>query len=307
MSDVNQSIKATFFRDANSAARPGVPKEVSMSTRIAPMPARQDLAREVVRDGAAISYSLLKGTGPARIALVHSLAMDHRFWLPVAERLKQAGEVLVFDCRGHGESSKIGAPFTVEQFADDLADLFDAIGWENAAVAGASMGGTISIAFAQRYPQLTKALGLIDTTAWYGEKASEQWEDRAQKAIAGGLDVLVPFQKSRWFTAGFAETHVEVLDEAVSIFLANDIDAYAATCRMLGAADLRVGLTAMSMPTRILVGSEDYATPAAMAEAMRDAIPGATMQVLDGAAHLTPLERVDEVSTMLLSLMEVAA
>ena len=265
------------------------------------------LQSATLRDGASLSYALLPGQGSARIVLVHSLAMDHRFWFPVAERLAAAGDVLVYDCRGHGSSSKVGAPFTVEQFADDLADLFNAIGWQDAVVAGASMGGTISIAFAQRYPAMTRALGLIDTTACYGDKAPEQWEERAQKAIAGGLEVLVPFQKSRWFSTGFAEANTQVVDEAVSIFLANDLLAYAETCRMLGAADLRAGLPSMAMPTRILVGSGDYATPPAMAEAMRDAVPGATMQILDGAAHLTPLECVDEVSAMLLELMEIAA
>ena len=59
-------------------------------------------------------------------------------------------------------------------------------------------------------------------------------------------------------------------------------------------------------PTRILVGSEDYATPLAMAEAMRDAIPGATLEVLDGAAHLTPLERPKDVARCLLELSEAA-
>jgi 3-oxoadipate enol-lactonase len=56
-----------------------------------------------------------------------------------------------------------------------------------------------------------------------------------------------------------------------------------------------------------MVGSEDYATPPAMAEAMRAAIPGATLEVLDGAAHLTPLERVDDVARLLLSLAETVA
>lgn len=270
-------------------------------------PVTNALKTATLRDGAAMSYALLRGQGPARIALVHSLAMDHRFWLPVAERLTSAGDVLIYDCRGHGKSSRNGSPFTAEQFADDLADLFAAVGWDDAVVAGASMGGTISIAFAQRHPALTRALGLVDTTAWYGEKAPEQWEERAQKALTGGLEVLIPFQKSRWFSEGFANANPQVVDEAVGIFLANDLSAYAETCRMLGAADLRAGLTNMKMPTKILVGSGDYATPPSMAEAMHQAIPGSTLAVLEGAAHLTPLERVDDVSATLLSLMEVAA
>jgi 3-oxoadipate enol-lactonase len=265
------------------------------------------LSHAVVRDGADIAYRLIRGRGPARFALVHSLAMDHGFWAPVAERLAAAGDVLLFDCRGHGASSKSGAPFTVEQFADDLADVMDVVGWQDAVVAGASMGGCVSLAFAAAHPDRTRALGLVDTTAWYGDKAPEQWEERAQKALDGGLEVLVGFQKSRWFSEGFAKAHPDVVESAVEVFLANDLTAYAETCRMLGRANKTDALPGFTMPTKIMVGSNDYATPPAMAEAMRDAIPGATLEVLDGAAHLTPLERPDDVARLLLSLVEIAA
>jgi 3-oxoadipate enol-lactonase len=265
------------------------------------------LAVAKVRDGAELRYRLMTGEGPARFALVHSLAMDHRFWENVAERLLPAGDVLLYDCRGHGASSSIGAPFTARQFADDLADLLDKVGWRDAVIAGASMGGCIAIAFAAAHPGKVRGLGLVDTTAWYGAKAPEQWEERAQKALTGGMAVLASFQQSRWFSKGFVAAHPEVLDESLDVFLANDVQSYAETCRMLGCFDERAALPAIAAPTRIVVGSEDYATPPAMAEALHDAIPGATLEVLNGAAHLTPLERVDDVARTLLELAEVAA
>ena len=269
------------------------------------VPASAPVAHATVRDGTEIAYQLIHGGGPARFALVHSLAMDHRFWSPVAERLEDAGDVLLIDCRGHGASSRSGAPYTAERFADDLADIFDAIGWTDAIVAGASMGGCVALAFAAAYPERTQALGLVDTTAWYGENAPEQWEERAQKGVSGGLAVLVPFQKSRWFSQGFTDAHPDVVEDAVQAFLATDPTSYAEACRMLGRFDKRDALAGMTMPTRILVGSEDYATPPAMAEAMRAAIPDATLEILEGAAHLTPIERADDVARMLLSLAEV--
>ena len=259
-----------------------------------------------LRDGAALAYRLLPGTGPARFALIHSLAMDRRFWEPVAARLAEAGDVLLYDCRGHGASSGSGAPFTAEQFADDLADLFDAVGWSDAIVAGASMGGCVALAFAAGHPGKVEALGLVDTTAWYGPKAPEQWEERARKALGGGLATLAGFQKSRWFSEGFAAGHPAIVAAAIDTFLRNDLQSYAETCRMLGRFDQRAALPGIAVPTRILVGSDDYATPPAMAEAMRDAIPGATLAILEGAAHLTPLEREADVAHALLGLAAVA-
>jgi 3-oxoadipate enol-lactonase len=103
-------------------------------------------------------------------------------------------------------------------------------------------------------------------------------------------------------TEKFLKQHPEVVDEAVKVFLANDPDAYLETCRMLGAADMRK-LPHFAFPTRIVVGSEDYATPVAMADATRDLIPGSTLTVLERVRHLTPLECPDRIAAELKTLL----
>jgi 3-oxoadipate enol-lactonase len=251
-----------------------------------------------LRDGTRLAYVLHGDPAAARrIALVHSLAMDHSFWHPVVERLARGACVLTHDCRGHGRSDKPKGAVTVEAHADDLAALMEAIGWPSAIVAGASMGGCIALAFAIRHPARVAALGLVDTTAWYGPDAPKNWEQRANAGLTGGLASLTDFQVTRWFSDKFRAEHPEVVKDSVDIFVRNDAEAYAATCRMLGACDLRTGLASIKAPTAILVGEEDYATPPAMAEAMQKGIAGSTLKVLAGARHLTPLERPDEIAT----------
>jgi 3-oxoadipate enol-lactonase len=260
----------------------------------------------LMRDGTKISYRLHKGTGKGRYVLIHSLAMDGSFWNRVAARLTDAAEILVYDCRGHGRSDRPEGPYTAELNADDLADLLAAVGWTRAVVAGSSMGGCIALAFAAAYPEQVAALGLIDTTAWYGPNAAQQWEERGQKGLNEGLASLVEFQKSRWLSDAFRAQHPEVVDDAVAVFLANDPKAYLETCRMLGAVDKRDALPRFKFPTRIVVGAEDYATPIAMAEAMRDAIPGATLRVVDTVRHFTPLETPDLIAEELKGLADAA-
>jgi 3-oxoadipate enol-lactonase len=252
--------------------------------------------REIAaRDGTRLAVRLA-GTGAARVALVHSLAMDHSFWTPVVERLAADATVLSFDCRGHGTSGKPPGPYTAELFADDLADLFDGIGWPSAVVAGASMGGCVSLAFAGRHPDRLAGLGLFDTTAWYGPDAPAQWAERADKALTDGLAGLVAFQKTRWFGDAFRDAHPDVVAASIAVFLKNDVRAYAETCRMLGAADVRAVLPTIKVPTRIVVGAEDYATPRAMAEALHAGIAGSALTVYAGGRHLTPLEMPDRVA-----------
>jgi len=201
--------------------------------------------------------------------------------------------------RGSGKS------YSVAQFADDLADLMSELRWEKALVAGASMGGCVALSFAERHPQRTVALGLIDTTAWYGEEAPAQWEERARKALEGRLDSLVDFQVTRWFSDAFRAAQPQLVAAAVAVFLRNDPQSYAASCRMLGAADLRRALGAIRVPTAVLVGEEDYATPVAMAQALHEGIHGSTLAVLKRARHLTPLEKPDEIAAELGKLLKM--
>lgn len=253
------------------------------------------------RDGTPIVYTLNEA-GPAapRIALVHSLAMDRSFWQPVTDRLAGRASVLTFDCRGHGGSGKPAGPYTVELFADDLADLMDQVGWRSAVVAGASMGGCVSLAFAARHPQRTDGLGLIDTTTCYD--AMPAWVDRSEKAKTQGLGSLIDFQVTRWFGDAFRAAHPDVVQHSVDVFRRNDVAAYAQTCLMLGACDLRTALASIKTPTAVIVGEEDYATPVKMAEELHRGIAGSTLTVLPGARHLTPLERPGEIAELLLGL-----
>jgi 3-oxoadipate enol-lactonase len=257
------------------------------------------------RDGTRLAYTL-HGQGTNGVVLIHSLAMDRRFWQPVVERLAGVVPVLVYDCRGHGESDKPAGPYTVELFARDLADLLDHVGWSSALVGGASMGGCIALAFAAAYPARTAALALIDTTAWYGAEAPQQWAERGSRAATAGIGALVEFQTTRWFGDDFRARQPQIVQNSVDVFLRNDVPAYMETCTMLGAADLRAALPGMTMPAAIVVGEEDYATPVAMAEAMNRGIKGSTLTVLKGARHLTPLEAPDAIAEELIVLLKRA-
>jgi 3-oxoadipate enol-lactonase len=242
-----------------------------------------------------------------RVALIHSLALDGEFWRPVAEILSNEAAVLTIDCRGHGASGTPPGPYSVEQFADDLAEVLDGIGWPSAVIGGASMGGCVAIAFAAQYPSRATGLGLFDTTAWYGANAPKQWVERAQRGVADGMASLVEFQKTRWFGDAFREQNPDVVERTIATFVKSDPRAYAETCRMMGAFDLRAKLGALRMPTRIAVGEQDQATPIEMAKAIQDGIPGSTLNVIPGGHHLTPLEHPQRIADEIQILLEKAS
>src|SRR5438445_5977139 len=102
-------------------------------------------------------------------------------WGEVIAQLAGAAEILVYACRGHGQSERRPGPYSVELFADDFAALLDACGWSSAIVAGCSMGGCVAQAFAAAYPERVRGLALIDTTAWYGPAAPQVSKPRDRK------------------------------------------------------------------------------------------------------------------------------
>ena len=249
----------------------------------------------IARDGARLAYRR-SGTGSKpRIVLIHSLALDGSVWDGVVARLQDQADLLVYDCRGHGVSDRKAGSYTTSLFADDLADLMDHVGWRDAVVAGCSMGGCAAQAFAGAYPERTTGLALIDTTAWYGEKAPVEWRQRAETARVKGLQSLAEFQTTRWFTDAFREANPDVLKKYIDIFVANDPDCYVASCIMLGDADLRPLLAGFKMPVAVVVGEEDYATPVAAAQALQRGIQGATLKILKGR-HITPIELPGEIA-----------
>jgi len=259
------------------------------------------------KDGCRISYRVHTNPGKPPLALIHSLALSGAMWSDVIAHLAGAAEILVYDCRGHGQSERPPGPYTVELFADDLAAVFDSCGWSSATVAGCSMGGCVAQAFAAAHPQRVRALALIDTTAWYGPTAPKDWKARGARPAQEGFPSMLEFQLSRWFSDDFRKTHPDVAERTAQVFLANTAACYQATCEMLGNADLRNAVRGFRMPVSVIVGEEDYATPVAMAQQLHESIPNSTLTVIPGARHTTPVECPREIAAFLRDLLGKSA
>lgn len=256
------------------------------------------------KDGCSLFYRMYRNPGNPRIVLVHSLALDCGVWDTAIRELNDSAEVLAYDCRGHGQSERRAGQYTAALFGDDLAVVFDHVGWKSATVAGCSMGGVVAIAFASAYPTRTDGLALIDTTAWYGLTAEKDWRARGEKAAQDGFAAMMPFQLSRWFSESFLASHPDTANALGRVFLANDVACYQSTCAMMGSFDFREAIRSFRMPVSVIVGEEDYATPVAMSQALHDAIPGSTLNIIKSGRHLTPVQCPTEIAGFLRDLLQ---
>ncbi|HEX2131783.1 MAG TPA: alpha/beta hydrolase [Actinophytocola sp.] len=222
------------------------------------------------------------------VLLLHSLAMSGEQWRPLADRLEPHANVVAMDVRGHGKSRWDGTPFTVEDLAEDAAELIAGDG--PVAVAGMSMGGCVAVALAGRHPELVSRLVLADTTADYGPDKATAWAQRADNATGKPRDKQLEFQLDRWFSPAFLEREPAEVKRLADIFVATDSRAHAQACRALGAFEGTDLLPSITADTLVVVGEHDYATPPAMAETLAAGIPNATLKVFENARHFSLFE-----------------
>ncbi len=166
------------------------------------------------------------------------------------------------------------------------------------------MGGNTAVVYAIAYPDKLDGLILADTTAWYGKDAPQVWEQKAKNAEIEGMEPVLAANMSRWFSDSFPDKHPDRVKMVVETVLANDTSCYAAAARALGRFDAREGLSRIDCPTLILVGSEDPATPPAMAEDLHQNIRNSELHVLPGLRHMTPLEAPERVGQLIGDFLE---
>ena len=102
-------------------------------------------------------YSIERGTGEPLI-LLHGNGEESRYFARQIRHFAKTRKVIAIDTRGHGQSPRGNAPFTIRQFAEDLHDFMEEKGIERADILGFSDGGNTALAFALQYPQKVRRL-----------------------------------------------------------------------------------------------------------------------------------------------------
>ncbi|CAB4862939.1 unannotated protein [freshwater metagenome] len=121
-----------------------------------------------VSDGAELTLRLWRTSSESEIPvlLLHGLSQQGQFWAPVVNRMR-SGTVAALDQRGHGRSDvPLNLEFTIPRCALDVAEICTALGWDQVIVVGHSWGAWVAISAAAEYPDLVRAIALIDGGLW---------------------------------------------------------------------------------------------------------------------------------------------
>ncbi|MEU9746627.1 bifunctional 3-oxoadipate enol-lactonase/4-carboxymuconolactone decarboxylase PcaDC [Streptomyces niveus] len=227
----------------------------------------------------------------APLVLGPSVGTSLTVWDPQIAALTRTHRVLRWDLPGHGGSSSGLIPLDGSARITDLAALVlrlaDAQGWKSFSYAGISIGGAIGLELATAHPGRVERLAVVCSSARFGEPTA--WRDRAALVRAEGTEAVVESRPGTWFSSAFADTTAG--RALIEDLRTTDRAGYAACCDVLAAFDVRDALHTIRVPTLVVAGREDPATPPAHAREIADAIPGSTLLEVAGAAHLAGVER----------------
>ena len=231
------------------------------------------------------------GSGDA-VVFLHGFPHHRALWASQVAALVDRARCIAPDLRGFGESS-VHPPYSVDQYADDLAALLDSLRIERAVVCGLSMGGYVALAFWRRHRARVRALILMDTRA--GNDSAEGRERRDQMialARQRGSEAVADAMITGMVGKRTREKCPEVVDDVHRMLESAPVDGVVGALEALrDRPDSTATLETIDVPTLIVVGEDDVLTPPGEAMLLHAGIRGSTLEVIAGAGHLANVER----------------
>jgi 3-oxoadipate enol-lactonase len=243
------------------------------------------------RDGATIHWEA-HGKGPV-ILLGHSLLADGAMWEDIVPELAKTYRVLIPDARGH-RYSVAHRGFSLNELAQDWLAILNKEGVGQAIVGGLSMGGMTAMRLAHFAPARVSRLMLLDTRAG-GENPTQRLKYRlmARAYRRFGLTKLLDDQvMTLMFGRDTRRDQPELVDRHRQRILKHDPEQiFHAVRAVANRRDMSKHLPALRMPSLVLVGDQDRATPPNCSRKINQLLPHASFKIIEGCGHLSAVEK----------------
>lgn len=230
-------------------------------------------------------------TGTGRdLVVLHSLLTDRHAFDPVLPALAARFRVTLINLPGFHGSPAVEGTMAAYVAAVETAFTALAIG-RDAVLMGNGFGGTVALGFALAHQDRISKLMLCDAAAGFPEQGKQAFRVMAEKVAADGLGSIVDIAANRVFPAAYLATHPQAIAERRAVLLKIDPVAFRAACTLLVGVDLVPGLPQLKVPTLVVCGELDQATPPALNRLIAERVPGARYVELPACGHCPPLEQ----------------
>jgi 3-oxoadipate enol-lactonase len=230
------------------------------------------------------------------LLLLHGHPMDASMWEPHLEGLEGMARLIVPSLPGFGGEPSGGDVMTMEAGADHAAAALRDAGVDRAVVCGISMGGYVAFALWRRHRDLVSGLVLSNTKAGADDEAGKE----CRRQLAERLRNEGNFLADNPPPLLSADAPPELWNRVKEIVRAQPAEAIAAAALgMAERSDSTPNLAGIDVPTLVITSTGDTLIPPEATTPMADEIPGARLQIIQGAGHLSNLEAPDEFNRLL--------
>lgn len=226
-----------------------------------------------------------QGSG-APLVFSNSLGTDLSIWDGVVAALPPGLQIIRYDMRGHGASSRGAPPYAMGQLVADAEAVCDAVGTQDAVFVGLSVGGMVGQGLAIKRLDLVRALVLSNTAAKIG--TPKLWQERIKTVQAKGMAPMADAIMDRWFGKDFRQT--DRVTPWRRMVADCDPDGYCGVCAAIAGTDFYTPTSGLRLPTLGIAGSEDRATPPDLVRETVDLIPGSDFRLMRRLGHLPCVE-----------------
>lgn len=256
---------------------------------------------------AEISFEVM-GKGPDAV-LLHPFPANRGIWRPVAERLETRYRLILPDLRGHGESGTGDGAATMEKHVADLVRVLAEAKVGRAVFAGVSIGGYILFEFWRRHRERVKALALCNTKAPADSpEARKARLEAAGEVLKTGVEPFVNSTIPKLLGESTRAYRPDIVAAARTLMMRSTPAGIAAVQRgMAERPDSLPALATIDVPTLVIGGDEDTATPVAEAERMKSGIRNSTLRVIAKAGHYAVFEQPEEAARLMRQFLDSCA
>jgi pimeloyl-ACP methyl ester carboxylesterase len=247
------------------------------------------------------------------IVLIHCFSCAMDWWDGMLPMLEPDHRVIAVDLLGHGGSEKPASGYTPQNQAKVVSEALERLQVKDAEIVGHSLGGSVTVALAQEYPQLVDRaviidmppdnsygdLGFIASLAFQPVLGQALWEIKPDFSVRDGLEVA--------FAPGFDIPDAFVEDVKRLTYTAYD-DSPGGNDDFLAAEPLDQRMKEAGKPLMVLMGAEEQIVndPQRALDQYKDAVPQTQIHLIAGAGHAPNVEKPDETARLILRFAQTA-